>query len=127
MRTMTGRKLLYVAKCEAFVITAHALARLNERTGLQLNAEQAEALFLEARQVTYQDMLLMGYRPDADGRKARGISSLYFRFVVAEREVIAVLTEERNIRTIMWVTTYAPSRQSEHLRVFRFENLPDAV
>lgn len=121
---VTGKKLLKIAGISKFTFTSHAAQRILWETGVRLTYFAALRLFSQARQVTYEQLYLMGYRPNYRGRLANGVPSLYFRFVLEGRELIAVLTEDREQRGLVWVTTYAPTRQSEQLRVFRFDELP---
>ena len=119
---ITGEKFLTVTKAESFSITAHALDRLDEYTGLAPTNGLALALFARSRQVKVREMRLMGYRPGYERRMANGIRSWYFRVVVFGQELIAVISEGCANGSLAWVTTYSPNAQSNLLRMIEYES-----
>lgn len=121
---ITGDRLLRIVGYDSVEVTNHALERISERTGVSMSREKARQLFLSARQVTFEQLLLLGYRPRYEGRRYRGETSLYFQFTWKNHELIAVLTEDRAEKKLVWVTTYTVSDQTSRYRLFTPDTLP---
>ncbi len=113
--SITGQQFLKVSKATQLEVTEHALRRIRQRAGTRLSEREAMALFLDARYVHPEDLLLLGYRPAYGRRQRRGQKSWYFRLPLAGCELIAVIGQRRD-GSMAWVTTYAPNPQTEQLR-----------
>jgi len=111
---ITGQRWLQLTRAEHLEVCAHALHRIRERAGRWLNEEQAIELFLSARHVRPDDLLLLGYRPAYHRRLRGGQKSWYFRIVVEGRELIAVIGQQGD-GDFAWVTTYGRDAQTDQL------------
>ncbi len=120
---ITGEKFLMLSKAVFFDVSCHALDRLREHSGVDVTEEGALALFEDSRQVRPGEMVLMGYRPRYQARLSAGQKSWYFRFLLFGQELIAVVTEGFTSGQYAWVTTYAPTPQSEIYRLAEYEGL----
>ena len=114
---ITGEKFLTLSRAAEFIVSGHALDRIQQRTGAPVGIETAAEAFQNARQLRYADMLLLGYRPRYGQRIRQGQKSWYFRFELAGTELVAVVTEGQLEGQYVWITTYTPNRQTEQLRV----------
>lgn len=123
---ITGAGFLNVCKAVSFEITDHALARLQECLGFHPTRGLAEVFFRRGRHLRYEELRLLGYRPDYHHRQETGVKSWYFRFVVFGQELIAVLTEGHQPGQMVWVTTYYPNEQSDNFRVAEYGMLEAA-
>ena len=113
----TGEKFLRLTKAERFVISGHAMDRVEQCTGMQLTEALASALFHRSRHLRVEEMFTLGYRPAYGKRLRRGEKSWYFRFHLFAQELVAVVSQKDESGEYVWVTTYFPSRQSEHYRL----------
>ena len=57
---VTGGRFLELTKAEGLEISGHALCRLRERTGRSLSEEESFKLFLSARQIRADEMIMLG-------------------------------------------------------------------
>ena len=113
----TGTKFMQVTKATTLVITSHATQRIAQCVGIPITRGLASALFHRSRHVRYEDLYNLGYRPAYVSRMSEGERSWYFMFHLFGQELIAVLTEGDTPNEFVWVTTYAPSVQTEHYRL----------
>lgn len=114
---VNGARFLKLSSAERLAVTRHALDRIQEHAGRCLSEEQACEVFCAGRQVTALQALLLGYRPAYGRRMNQGQKSWYFRLQLDGRELIAVVTEGDYPDEFVWVTTYAPNRQTEQYRM----------
>jgi len=119
----TGAGFLHVTKSDSIGISRHALCRLQEYCGGRFSMAEAFDLFLHGKQVSQQDMLMLGYRPCYERRFRRGQKSWYFRSTVGGEELIAVVGQAPGEMGYTWVTTYSRSAQVEQLATVAFDEL----
>ena len=114
---ISGNRFLRLTRARALQISRHAMDRMNQHVGVEPTRGLAAVLFNRSRQVKMPEMIIMGYRPNYGTRIAYGERSWYFRFNFFAEELIAVIGEGDGQDEYVWLTTYAPSAQSEHYRV----------
>ena len=124
---VTGERFLWLYRQSRFLITQHALDRIRDRTGIEINIDQAFSFFQAARQLKPKEMILLGYRPNYTDRCRRGTLSWYFRLQLSNYELIAVVSQSHLAGDLAWVTTYCRNEQNEHLALTTFENLACAA
>jgi hypothetical protein len=114
---VNGEKFLKLSNAECIQISAHASKRLGEHMGRAIPEDQAYEVFCKGRQITAHEAILLGYRPAYGRRLSNGEKSWYFRLELNGQEMIAVVTEGDYPGEFVWVTTYAPDRQTEQCRM----------
>ncbi|HHN46122.1 MAG TPA: hypothetical protein ENN09_01655, partial [Planctomycetes bacterium] len=86
---VNGRKFLELNGSDGSIqVTGHALDRIRKYSGRSLSRKEACALFCQGRQASYDEMVLMGYRPGAKRRRRNGEKSWYFKINVAGDELV---------------------------------------
>jgi hypothetical protein len=119
----TGSAFLQLSKSETIGISRHALRRLEEHCGAPFSTAEAFDLFLRGRQVSVQEMLMLGYRPAYGTRCRQGQRSWYFRILVGGEEFIAVVGQSLGEPQPTWVTTYSRTCQTDRLALAAFDQL----
>jgi len=112
---ITGEKFLQLEK-KSLIITGHALSRIRDLAGVNIDPNTALNIFNEARQVKYENLLALGYRPAKKRRSQKGITSWYFKTEIGGEEAIAVISTGRESHALLWITTYFRDKQTEELR-----------
>ena len=120
---ITGEKFLSLNRTSCLRYSRHAKERLDEILGYRYADRDMEALFSGARQIKSSEMVMLGYRPDYDGRKSRGIDSWYFRAEVGGTEVVIVVGYCKIYERLIWVTTLGRSRQTDAYAVADYSML----
>lgn len=120
---MNGERFLRLSKAEKFLISRHALQRMAERAGVVLSKKEACKRFFRAAQLKPWQIALLGYRPAYSQRMRRGIRSWYFRLVIGDREMIAVISEGKSLGQYIWVTTYGRDQQVALQQMASFERV----
>jgi hypothetical protein len=121
--SVRGERFRKLNGAQHLEVTDHALRRIRQRAGMRLSEREALALFLNARQMRTEDLLVLGYRPAYGRRLRQGQKSWYFRLPLRGCEMIAVIGQ-RYDGSIAWVTTYAPNAQTEELRATTNDAVP---
>lgn len=119
----TGQKFLELAGAGSIRVTRHAQKRNQEGTGLYVSEHIARQWFQQAVLTSVDDLRGLGYRPAYQRRKDQGTTSWYFRLPIASAECFAVVQQDDD-GELVWVTTYSPTLQSQHLRI---HNAPQTV
>lgn len=101
-----GETFLQRSSATEFTISGHALDRIGERAGFRPTKALAHVWFERSRQLSYDEMVALGYRPNYCGRLKKGQPSWYFRFFVFNEEMIAVVNPAGKPGEYVWVTTY---------------------
>lgn len=119
---ITGEKFLELNETVELCCTRHALDRLEAAAGRVVCDRELSWIFLRAKQLSPDEMNLLGYLPNFTGRKERGESSWYFGFHLDGVECVAVIARKHD-GPLFWKTTYSQSPQSRNYRVVDFEDL----
>ena len=112
---ITGEKFLQFEK-KSLIITGHALSRIRDLAGVNLDPATALEMFHAARQVKCEELFALGYRPAIKRRKQKGIKSWYFRTEIEGEEAIAVISTGQESHALLWITTYFKDKQTEEFR-----------
>lgn len=112
-----GEKFLALTRAKHFVLSGHALDRIEQYTGLRPTAALAHMLFRRSQYHRAEDLMLFGYRPAYARRVQRGVRSWYFVFSLFGQELVAVVSKGTRLDEFVWVTTYAPNAQTLHYRL----------
>ncbi len=113
--SVSGNRFLELSGAETFVVTNHALDRIQEQLGFRPTQGLAHVWFSRSRQLSTNDMHSSGYRPGYRRRRAHGQSSWYFGFRVFGADLVAVVSKSDTEHEYTWITTYARNPQADLL------------
>lgn len=104
MNTNSGESFLNVHQGQSFIVAPRALEKLAAHTGFPATRAVAMAMFRRAHRVRSCELWPMGsWRSGSnEGKRTRW----YFRFRVFSQELIAVVSEGEDEKTLEWTATY---------------------
>ena len=113
---ITGRRFLELNRVEDLVVSNHAIARMEQTIGFKPTTALASIWFKQSRHLKGDAIFDWGYRPASSRHLEEGYRTWYFRFQVFGQECIAVISQRGGAGPLVWITTYAPNRQTMRFR-----------